>query len=323
MNRSTAWTVSLLSGLIMPLIAVAMNNSDVVKMSKAGLSEDTILAAMRKETPEYDTSTDALIALKGDGVSEKVIQQMIALKAAAAAPAPNPAPAPAPSTAPAPAPAPTPAPSPAPAPATSPAPATPAPAPTYSSVLVPSGGSGPVPSPAVSTAFSQVIPSIAPPRIEAAVGRDYFTRFTFHEEKNEHSTTNYARGPIVPINTPVKLVSMAGSLLVLKRGDTGQEIKVKNEEKYSKKSIKEIASIMLAEERTPIELVPEPFASAVRNGEMRKGMSKELVLMARGYPPAHETPSIESDRWVYWSSRFVKQTIVFSDGRLSEGRGLQ
>jgi hypothetical protein len=44
--------------------------------------------------------------------------------------------------------------------------------------------------------------------------------------------------------------------------------------------------------------------------------------MARGYPRAHETPSIEGDRWVYWSSRFVKQTSIFTDRRLSEGRGL-
>ena len=115
---------------------------------------------------------------------------------------------------------------------------------------------------------------------------------------------------------------MSGSLLVLKRGDTGQEIKVKNEEKYTKKSIKEIAALMLASDKTPIEQVPEPFATAIRHGEMRKGMAKELVLMARGYPRAHETPSIEGDRWVYWSSRFVKQTSIFTDRRLSEGRGL-
>lgn len=309
MKRSTSLFASLLLWLACPLIGWSMNNADVIKMTKAGLSEETILAAMRKETPDYDTSTDALIALKGESVSEKVIQQMITLKKAAQAPTPAPEAAPAPT--PAPAPAPTPAPT-----------NTPAPPPAYTSILVPSGTGGPVPSAAVSTAFSQVIPSIAPLPIEPVVGQDYVTRFTFRHEKNEHVTTNYGRGLVVPINTPVKLVSMSGSLLVLRRTDTGQEIKVKNEEKYTKKSIKEIAAIMLASDKTPIEQLPEPFASAIRSGEMRKGMTKELVLMARGYPPAHETPSIEGDRWVYWSSRFVKQTIVFTDGRLTEGRGL-
>lgn len=266
MKRCITLIGFLLFGLALPLGLAAMNNSDLIKMAKAGLSEDTILAAMHKEKPEYDTGTDALIALKNEGVSEKIIQQAIALTHAAEA-----------------------------QPATA-----------------PSDGSRSAP----------VLPSLAPPMVQPAVGRDYFTRFTFRTEKGRHVTTNYARGDIVPINTPVKLVSMAGSKLVLKRTDNGQEIKVENEQKYSKKSIQEIAGVMLAEQKTPIEQVPEPFLSAIRNGEMRKGMTKELVLMARGYPPAHETPSTDLDRWIYWSSRFVKQTIVFSDGRLSEGRGL-
>jgi hypothetical protein len=41
----------------LPLTVVAMNNKDVIKMHKAGLSEDTILAAMQKEKAEYETDT--------------------------------------------------------------------------------------------------------------------------------------------------------------------------------------------------------------------------------------------------------------------------
>jgi hypothetical protein len=272
MKRFNARLVISVCSLALLTSAAAMNNKDVIKMQKAGLSEDTILAAMQKETPEYDTGTDALIELKGAGVSDRIIQKMITLKAGGGAAATEPA--------------------------------------------------APAASSASSTAFYGNFPSIAPPKIQPVVGKEYFTRFTFFEEKNEHVTTNYSRGSIVPINTPVRLISMAGSQLVLKRGDTGQDVKVKNEDKYTKKSIAEIASLMLAEEKTPLEKLPETVAAAVRSGEMRKGMTKELVLMTRGYPPAHETPSIDGDRWVYWSSRFVKLTILFADGRLAEGRGL-
>jgi hypothetical protein len=260
--------------LALPFSMAAMNNQDVIKMHKAGLSEETILAAMQKEKQEYTTDTDALIELKGAGISEKVIQAMIRLQS--------------PETA-------------------------------SSSGESPSAGSAASGSGGV---FWQDFPSIAPPPAEVSTGKDYFTRFTFHEEKNEHKTTNYARGAIVPINTPVKLISMSGSKLTLKRLDNGQEIKVENENKYTKKSIPEIAAMMLSAQKTPIEKLPDEVASAIRNGDMRKGMTKELLLLARGYPPAHETPSIEGDRWVYWSSRFVKQTVIFVNGRLSEGRGL-
>jgi len=275
--------------LALPLTLAAMDNKDVIKMQKAGLSEETILAAMQKEKPDYDTGTDALIELKEAGVSEKVIQTMIRLRSGSAAATTAPAPS---------------------------APAASTPASSYPpEVSTPPAGSG-------SGAFWQEFPSIAPPKADVAQGKDYFTRYTFREEKNQHITTNYSRGSVVPINTPVKLVSMAGSKLTLKRLDTGQEIKVENEDKYTKKSIPEIASLMLSAEKTPLEKLPDEVASAIRNGDMRKGMTRELVLMARGYPPAHETPSVESDRWIYWSSRFVKQTVVFVNGRLSDGRGL-
>ena len=66
--------------LALPLTLAAMNNKDVIKMQKAGLSEETILAAMQKEKPEYETDTDALIELKTSGVSEKIIQTMIRLQ---------------------------------------------------------------------------------------------------------------------------------------------------------------------------------------------------------------------------------------------------
>lgn len=260
----------------LPVSVLALDNKDILKMQKAGLSEDTILAAMQKEGGEYDTGADALIQLKSAGVSEKIIQKMIAAQ-----------------------------------PSASTASSAPAPVATAASDSAPA-----------SAVFLQDFPSIAPAKIEPVVGKDYFTRFTFHEEKNEYVTTNYSRGAIIPINTPVKLVSMSGSKLVLKRLDTNQEIKVVNEEKYTAKPITGIAAMMLSAEKTPLEKLPDEVATAVKNGDLRKGMTKELALMARGYPPAHETPSIEGDRWTYWSSRFVKLTVIFSNGRLSEGRGI-
>lgn len=273
MKRSLPLLFSL-AVLAQPLASLAMNNKDVIKMLRAGLTEDTVLAAMQKEPAEYDTSTDGLIELKTAGVSEKVIQKMITLKSGGGAVAAAPA----------------------------------------------AGGGAPLS--ASAAVFQQEFPSIAPAKMIPIVGRDYFTRYTFREEKNEHSTTNYSRGNIIPINTPVKLVSMSGAKLVLQRLDNSQKITVENEPKFTKRDITEIGSVMLSDGKTPLEKLPTEVADAIRSGEIRKGMTRELAIMARGYPPAHETPSIEGDRWTYWSSRFVKQTIIFVNGRVSEGRGL-
>jgi hypothetical protein len=54
-----------------------MTNADVVAMVKSGISEDTIVLAIQKATTDFDTSPEAMIALKGQGVPEKVLAAML------------------------------------------------------------------------------------------------------------------------------------------------------------------------------------------------------------------------------------------------------
>src|SRR5690242_12606807 len=77
-----------------------LNNDAVVKMLKAGLSEDIVVSTIKSQPGRYATSADDLIALKKEGVPDKIISAMIdkgtapstnPLVAAAAAGAPAPA----------------------------------------------------------------------------------------------------------------------------------------------------------------------------------------------------------------------------------------
>ncbi len=80
-----------------PLLAAqALNNNSVIKMVRAGLSDDVIVATINANAGSYDTSPDALIALKQAGVSDKVIAAIVGRGAgsASAAPAPPPPPPP-------------------------------------------------------------------------------------------------------------------------------------------------------------------------------------------------------------------------------------
>ena len=61
-----------------------LTNQSVVEMVKAGLSERVIIAKIRTSPTQFDTSTDALIALKKSGVSEKVIEAIMSPTASAA-----------------------------------------------------------------------------------------------------------------------------------------------------------------------------------------------------------------------------------------------
>ena len=72
-----------------------------------------------------------------------------------------------------------------------------------------------------------------------------------------------------------------------------------------------------------LEANPEIYAdlseeerSLVSQGRLREGMSKEAVLLARGYPPVHHTPSTAANTWTYWVGRFEKRRIEFEQGRV-------
>jgi outer membrane lipoprotein SlyB len=61
-------------------IAAPMTNDDVIKLAKAGLGDATILQAIDGAENGFDTSTDGLVKLKQGGVSDAVIQKILAKK---------------------------------------------------------------------------------------------------------------------------------------------------------------------------------------------------------------------------------------------------
>lgn len=71
-----------------------LTNADVVAMMQAGLPESTVILAIQKGSTNFDTSPQALIQLKNQGVSPKVMDAMLqpagAAPAAAAPVRPNP-----------------------------------------------------------------------------------------------------------------------------------------------------------------------------------------------------------------------------------------
>jgi len=70
------------SGVAGPLpppksVQTTMTNDSVVRMVKAGLSDDLIVQTITQQPGQYTTDADALVSLKQAGVSERVIQAMV------------------------------------------------------------------------------------------------------------------------------------------------------------------------------------------------------------------------------------------------------
>lgn len=77
---------AILAGLVLLLGSVliaqqSLNNDSVIKLVKAGLSDDLIVTTINSSPGTYDTSANGLIALKKAGASDKVVAAIV-LKAA-------------------------------------------------------------------------------------------------------------------------------------------------------------------------------------------------------------------------------------------------
>lgn len=70
----------------------ALNNDSVIKMAKAGLSDEVIIATVNSQPGQYDTSVNGLLEFKQGGVSDKVVAAVIS-KASGVTATPAPAPA--------------------------------------------------------------------------------------------------------------------------------------------------------------------------------------------------------------------------------------
>src|SRR5438552_16257380 len=55
----------------------ALTNDDIVQLVKAGLDEQTVVKAIRTSATNFDTSAQALVALKTAGVTRPILDAML------------------------------------------------------------------------------------------------------------------------------------------------------------------------------------------------------------------------------------------------------
>lgn len=79
MKRITPLLMALCAALFAAQAALAapIRNADVVKLLEAGMPDDVVLQAIAKGEPRFDTSADALIALKNKGASPAVLKAIL------------------------------------------------------------------------------------------------------------------------------------------------------------------------------------------------------------------------------------------------------
>ena len=160
--------------------------------------------------------------------------------------------------------------------------------------------------------------AIKPEELPANVslGATYYTQFVIRYEKGTHLTTNYRRGASIPVNTSVKLLNITSKTIEVQVESPSQKLLIKNVERNTGDGVYRAFDKLFAKNKVNLSKFTALERTQIEKGTVAVGMSKDAVKVAIGYPPITETPTLDSNDWVYWSGRFNRFIVHFKDGKV-------
>jgi len=169
-----------------------------------------------------------------------------------------------------------------------------------------SGCGGAKVSPKIENAFSE----------HAAVYTQRNMRYNVSRGKNIVEATNYQIGILIPVNSKVTLESIDTKQIIFDYN--GLKIILRNIPKYTGIGIAKLYARYFASQKVNLDKFTSLERKAIESAQAMKGISKEALLVALGYPPAHTTPSLKMNEWKYWQSRWSTFVVKFKDDKVEQ-----
>lgn len=129
-------------------------------------------------------------------------------------------------------------------------------------------------------------------------------------------TVNYQQAGLIPVCSEVTITAAGRKAIRFKVEDTGREYQyLLHRAVPFEGHLSEVFGKQCP--RDKIARMSSIDQQGIKEGEAKVGMTKDAVVIALGRPPAHETPSLESDQWMYWLHRFDRLRVDFENGKVS------
>lgn len=176
----------------------------------------------------------------------------------------------------------------------------------------------------MSLGLSFLVSGCGAAKLSPAVAKTFDEKATMHTTRNMHynlyrdkkivDTTNYQVGILIPVNSEVIMHSVNAKQIVFLYN--GNEIILRNIPKYSGLVISEVAQRYFSTTKVNMSKFTKDEQNAISTASLVKGMSKDAVLVSLGTPPAHQTPTLESDSWKFWKDRWTTFLVTFKNGKV-------
>jgi len=128
---------------------------------------------------------------------------------------------------------------------------------------------------------------------------------------------NYHMDTLIPVNAEIVVEQLVADQLVFTVKESGQKIMFDNDNRSGMRAF-EWAKRQFGLEKVDLSHFTEVEQAAIGRGVVEKGMGKEAIVAAYGYPPKHGTPDMNASHWTYWTNRWNKQIYYFdADAKLA------
>lgn len=152
-------------------------------------------------------------------------------------------------------------------------------------------------------------------------GQSLYTLTNIWYEKPQKILILFHAGAMLPVGTKVTIDDVSSKAIKF-TDKNGQNFRIYTR-KYYKLTGPEMAKLLFSKENPmaaggPFQKFSKMEQEQIKLGKIKKGMGRQAVIMAYGYPPTHVNPSIEQDVWQLWKTRWNKLKVTFKDGKVSE-----
>jgi hypothetical protein len=162
--------------------------------------------------------------------------------------------------------------------------------------------------------------------VKKYVKQEFYTAINMWATDGKILSTNYHVDTFIPAGSKVKVtdiyVSQIGgndkSTFTFALAEDGRTFTFIYRTNFSVIPFKDVLARVFADKNVLAE--PNDFTNLekenIQAGTVAVGMSKKAVLVAYGYPPAHKTPKLEGNAWLYWTNRFNRVLVSFKDDKV-------
>ncbi len=149
-----------------------------------------------------------------------------------------------------------------------------------------------------------------------------YTQVNLHpdEQRARLYAANFLQKGLIPAGTEVEFVSLSDRVFEFKVKSTGKLYYYHNH-KQANEDFEAHLKRFFGPSWDPekVTSLSEIDMKGIREGKALKGMTRDGVIIALGYPPRLENPDLKAVQWRYWKSRFDRIAITFgTDGLVSQ-----